>query len=61
LQVVVSGRLSYAESAAHLGALSPAPALPVVRSFRETYPKPPKAVVHPSAPRLHTPGISRGK
>jgi hypothetical protein len=39
----------------------PAPALPVVRSFRETYPKPPKAMVHTSAPQLHTPGISRGK
>ncbi len=44
-----------------VGAMSPAPALPVVRSFRETYPKPPKAVVHTSAPRLHTPGISLGR
>ena len=51
MQVLVSGRLSYAGSAARLGAMSPAPALPVVRSFRETYPKPPKAVVHTSAPR----------
>ncbi len=27
--------------------------------FWKTYPKPPKAMVHKSAPRLHAPGISR--
>ncbi len=61
LQEQMSGRLSYAGGAANPGAMSPAPSLPVVRSFRVTYPKHPKAMVHTNVPRLHMPGISRGK